>query len=162
MDVDTLTLFPRDISIPKVDLDDFLRQAATDIITILTTPPITTTTPSLEAGYPTCNALQNIAEALNRAEILPNPPIPSPTVEKPSNVHTSAPIVTSIYNATLPRVKAHSLSNKPKLILQLNPHPSSILKISGKGNVTYHSKTLQIARTSSTYLQDTNGHAYLR
>ena len=55
------------IPFPKVSLDDFLRQAATDIISILTAPP-STTAPSLQAGDPTRNALLEIATVLNRAE----------------------------------------------------------------------------------------------
>ena len=100
--VDTVTFFPRDIPIPKVGLDDFLRQVAIDISTILTAPP-SITTPSLEAGDPTRKALKQIAETLNRAEILPNPPTLSPRVETPSKVHMTAPITTPTYNATLLR-----------------------------------------------------------
>ena len=62
-DVDTVTFFPREIPIPKGGLDDFLRQTATDIITILTAPP-STTTPSLEGGDPTHNDLQKMTERL--------------------------------------------------------------------------------------------------
>ena len=110
--MNTVTFFPRDIPIPKVGLDNFLRQAATDIITILTSPP-STTTPSLEVGDPTRNALQKIAEILNRAETLPNPPTPSPRVKAPSKVTRTTPIPTIIDNATLPRVQAYSTLDKP-------------------------------------------------
>ena len=48
-DCDTLTFFPTVIPYPEVKLEHFLKQAASDIITILTTPP-STTTPSLQAG----------------------------------------------------------------------------------------------------------------
>lgn len=37
--VQTVTFFPHYIPFPRVDLEDFLRQAATDIIRILTQPP---------------------------------------------------------------------------------------------------------------------------
>ena len=67
--VDTVTFFSAAIPFPKVNLDDFLRQAATDIITILTAPP-STTAPSLQAGDPTRNALLEISTVLNRAEKL--------------------------------------------------------------------------------------------
>ena len=109
--MDTVTFFTRDIPIPKVGLDNFLRQAATDIITILTSSPSTTTT-SLEPGDPTQNAIQKIAEMLNRAEILQNPPTPYPRVETPRKVTMTAPIVTLTDNATLLRVQAHSTSDK--------------------------------------------------
>ena len=61
------------IPYPKVNLEDFLRQAAMDIISILTAPP-STTTPSLQAGDVTRNALLDIAQILHRAEDLPTPP----------------------------------------------------------------------------------------
>ena len=76
-DVDTVTFFPTVVPFPKVSTDDFLRQAATDIITILTEPP-SSTTPTLEAGDSTRNALLKIAKTLKRAEKLPEPsPKPS-------------------------------------------------------------------------------------
>lgn len=110
-DVDTVTFFPKVIPFPKVGIDDFLRQAATDIITILTHPP-SSTTPSLEAGDITRNALLKIANTLNTAEPIPTPtPIPtttstnrtsSPRVQDPCTSPTVAP--TSTENATAPRV----------------------------------------------------------
>ena len=71
-DCDTITFFPIVVPYTKVYLDDFLRQAATDIITILTIPP-SSTTPSLQVGYVTKNSLLNVAKSLNRAEDLPSP-----------------------------------------------------------------------------------------
>ena len=53
---DTVTFLPTVVPFPEVKITDFLRQAASDIIDILTHPP-STTTPSLEAGDPTLNAL---------------------------------------------------------------------------------------------------------
>ena len=108
----TVTFFPRDIPIPKVGLDAFLRQVATDIITILIAPPSTTTL-SLEAGDSTRNALQKIAETLNRVDILLNPPTPSPRVETSTKFHMTVPRATSTDNATLPRVQEYSTSDKP-------------------------------------------------
>ena len=54
-DCNTINFFPTVIPYPEVKLDHVLRQAATDIITILTTPP-SKTTPSLQAGDRTKNA----------------------------------------------------------------------------------------------------------
>ena len=62
-DCDTVTFFPTNIPFPQVKLDDFLRQAATDIITILTKPP-SSTTPSLQSGDPVRNALLTLATQL--------------------------------------------------------------------------------------------------
>ena len=110
--MNTVTFFPRDIPILKVSLEDFLRQADTDTITILIAP-LSTTTPNLEAGDPTRNPLQNIVETLDRAEILPTPPTPSPRVEATSKVPMTAPTATPIDNATLLRVQVYSTLDKP-------------------------------------------------
>ena len=68
---DTITFFPTVIPYPEVKLEDFLRQAASDIITILTPPPSTTITSSLQAGDTTKNALLDIATIFHRADDLP-------------------------------------------------------------------------------------------
>lgn len=69
-DVDTVTFFPTVIPFPQLKTVDFLKQAATDIITILTEKP-NTTLPSLELGNPERNALLKIADALNQTQPLP-------------------------------------------------------------------------------------------
>ena len=61
---------------PKVYVDIFLRQAATDIITILTAPPSTTTIP-LQSGNPIRNALFDITQILNRTNKLSTLPVQS-------------------------------------------------------------------------------------
>ena len=58
---DTVTFFPTVILHPKINLEDYLRQAADDIISILINPT-THTTPNLELGDETKNALLNIAK----------------------------------------------------------------------------------------------------
>ena len=58
---DTVIFFPTTIPFPQVKSDDFLRQAAEDIISILTQPPSTVFS-SLQAGNPTRNALILLAE----------------------------------------------------------------------------------------------------
>ena len=74
-----LNFFLSNIPFPKVNLRDYLVQAAEDIITILNALP-STTTPTLEAGDEVRNALLNITEILQRAEKLPLPPkIPKQT-----------------------------------------------------------------------------------
>ena len=56
---DTVEFFPHSISFPSVKLADFLAQAASDIISILSNS-ITTTVPSLQAGSATRNAILEI------------------------------------------------------------------------------------------------------
>jgi hypothetical protein len=67
INADTVAFFPHRIPIPKVTTEDFLQQAALDIISILSSPkeencPV----PKLEHGDPTRNALLKIALLLNR------------------------------------------------------------------------------------------------
>ena len=52
-------------------LDNFLRQAAQDIITILTDTP-SNTTPKLEAEYPVRNALLTLATQFKCVDTIPN------------------------------------------------------------------------------------------
>ena len=51
-------------------MEDILKQAATDTITILTQPP-SITTPSLQAGDPVRNALLTLATHLKQVEPIP-------------------------------------------------------------------------------------------
>ena len=74
-----LVFFPSKIVFPKVTLNDALLQAATDIVSLLATPPTTTTIPSLTVGEDTRNALLQLAlildgtnttnQLLNKAEM---------------------------------------------------------------------------------------------
>ena len=70
--VDTVTSFPVTVPFPKLSIEDFLKQAAQDIVTILKDPPSTTTL-SLKVGDEMNNALVHLAEILNRTKSLPAP-----------------------------------------------------------------------------------------
>ena len=65
-DTDTVLFFPKQIPLPQVGLEDFLRQSTADIISILTDPPSTTAL-SLQAGDVTHNAILQLATIFNRA-----------------------------------------------------------------------------------------------
>ena len=67
---DTVTFIPHSVPFPKVTLTDHLKQAATDIVTLLTQPP-STTVPTLQAGDPTRNALLELATQLKRVDKIP-------------------------------------------------------------------------------------------
>ena len=54
------------VDISKTNLEDFLRQAATDIVTILTFPP-SKSTPTLEAAGTTRNVLLKFLQTPKRA-----------------------------------------------------------------------------------------------
>ena len=90
-DVDTVTFLPKVVPFPEVKTDDFLKQAALDIIYILTTP-LSSTTTTLKAGDATKKALLKIADSLQRVEELS-------TLAPPSNQ-----TLTSIVPVQLPRV----------------------------------------------------------
>ena len=63
INADTIVFFPHIIDFPKVTPEFFLRQAALDIITLLTNPP-PFTVPSLNAGNKTKNAILQLATIL--------------------------------------------------------------------------------------------------
>ena len=99
---DTVTFFPTIIPFPAVTLADFLRQATSDILTILQHPPIF---PALECGDETKNAIVKIAQLFHRAPTipaLPPPPVndatlprvlPSIVIPVPAQLPNSSPTV---------------------------------------------------------------------
>ena len=114
---DTVAFFPHTTPFPKVTLSDHLRQAAEDIIHLLTHPP-TSTVPSLQAGDPVRQALTDLATQLQRIE-----PIPSPvSTPRPAHSPTNAvvppheginPTPSHIDVGPLPRVPVHPPKNRP-------------------------------------------------
>ena len=72
VDSDTIVFFPHEIPFPTVTIESFLRQAALDIIIILTNPPSPSLSPTLEAGDATRNALLQLANILNRNPLTPS------------------------------------------------------------------------------------------
>jgi hypothetical protein len=105
---DTVVFFPSTVKLPEVGLKDFLKQAALDIISLLTKPP-TTMIPSLAAGDPTRNALLQVATALQRCTASPEAPT-APTALSEVTAATeqtteTMPSVTPVV-VTAPRVEA--------------------------------------------------------
>ena len=93
-------------------MDDFLKQAATDIISLLTTPP-STTNPSLQAGDTTKNALLKIAKILQRAEDLPSTNQQHPLQ---NNYNTQLePVAPSPRVSPSPRVQPITIPLSPEL-----------------------------------------------
>ena len=93
-DVDTVTFSPKVVTFPAVKTEDFPKQAALDIISILTRPPSSTNV-KLEAGDETRNALLKIAQALHRVEKITTIEAPTLSPSPPKD-----PV-------QLPRVVAH-------------------------------------------------------
>ena len=145
-DNDTVTFFPHTIKFPEINLDAFLRQAATDIITLLTTPPSTTTL-TLKAGDNTNNALLELATILNRASTFPKlvespllsttptqlcaPTAPSITAPIPR-----VPVDNSEDPATPPRVPAH-------LVNTLEPYSKILQRLDNQAKPTKSFATQQ-------------------
>jgi len=76
----TVDWFPQTIAFPKVTADEYLRQTATDMLTLLQNGNAPNPIPSLTYGSRTTNAYIEIARILKRAAALPTPaPIPHPT-----------------------------------------------------------------------------------
>ena len=69
-DCDTVTFFPTTVPFPEIKLDEFFRQAESDIITILTLLP-SSTTPSLQARYPVRNTRNTLETQLNWIKNIP-------------------------------------------------------------------------------------------
>jgi hypothetical protein len=82
-DVDTVKFCPATIPFPTISTEDYLKQAAGDILTILRNPP--TNLPYLAYGDATTNALVQITKLLGRA------PLPTPTPVEPPRVQTPIP-----------------------------------------------------------------------
>ena len=93
-DVDTVTFFQTTVPFPKVNLDDFLRQAALDIVTLLQRPPSTTTL-SLQAGDSIQNAMLKLAAILHRTDDYPSPIIQQQKLQPPQRVTTTTPTPSS-------------------------------------------------------------------
>ena len=95
---DTVTFFPTTVPFPEIKLGNFLRQAAHNIISILTNPPSITRS-ILEFGNPVRNALLTLAKKLSRIENIPNQhtttPVFSPTVKTPTLLTHYVPIVSA-------------------------------------------------------------------
>jgi hypothetical protein len=107
---DTVQFFPTVIPFPAVTLEDFLRQATSDILAILQNPP---SIPTLQCGDDTKEAVIKIAELLNRSVPRPVLDIP-PTVPNPPSISTTA---------TLPRVLPPPTTNptSPPISPPLSP-----------------------------------------
>ena len=65
---DTVTFIPHLIPIPETSIEDFIRQAAGDIVTLLTTPP-SSTTPILQLGDSTRNGLLQLSTLFHRNQV---------------------------------------------------------------------------------------------
>ena len=113
-DCDTVEYFPHTIPFPRVTVNDHLKQAATDIISILSNPP-STNVPSLLAGDETNTALLEIASLLGRVEHIPDFKPQKPVEAVPS------PRVINKPNTAVIKPKSTNPKIVPYLDSELNP-----------------------------------------
>ena len=125
--VDTVTFFPHNFKIPQVSLDDFLRQAVNDIITLLTIPP-DSTTPSLEAGDSTRNALLKLADILKTSQKLPTLPkdcpttISTPSQSSDNQKYNKSKLTDTIGEPRVNKSESQPITGEPRVF---NETPSS-------------------------------------
>ena len=131
-DIDTVTFFTKVILFPKVNTDYFLRQAAEDIISILTTLPVSTT-PSIEVGDTTSNALLKIATIMNQTDRLL---VASPTnaQDYTQTTRVKTPKKPSLHPVTTPTSKTQAIP--PRVVAPI-PAPT----LSHKPTPTYNKVT---------------------
>ena len=165
----TVAFFLHTTPFPKVTLSDHLRQAADDIIHLLTHPP-TTTVPSLQAGDPVRQALTELATQLQRIEPI-LPPVPT-ILPSPSPHHAVAPAPEGnspaplhMDDRPLPRVPVHPPTNLPLLprvepnlpppvtpLSTLQTHDSNIKSVRFPATTT-HTYPLRSKMTTSPILK---------
>ena len=102
---DTVKFISNVIPFPKTTIDDYLRQAATDIIHILEKPP-STTYPTLTAGDPVRNALHDLATQIGRAQTIESTSDTTPsTTSKPSTFEIDSAPPRVVQDTAPPRVQ---------------------------------------------------------
>src|SRR5687767_5273582 len=74
-DVLKVDFFPRRIKFPTVTNQDYLRQTAEDMLTLLTPSTATNSQNPLLYGKPMLNAYHEVATILRQAVSLPSPPV---------------------------------------------------------------------------------------
>ena len=90
-DTYTVEFFPKTTPFPRVSRDDYLRQAATDLVDIFRA--LKKNIPSLTYGSPTTNAYIHLAQILKRSA---TPPTPVPTVQHDAHSPRVVPVSPSV------------------------------------------------------------------
>ena len=107
---DTVECFPTTTPFPQVTTDDYLCQAATDILVIL--QEAQKSTPSLEYGSPTTNAYIQLAQILKRA------------TKQPSTAREPILETTTPTHIAIPPPRVITTTTKPTMIPTTAPAPS--------------------------------------
>ena len=122
LDKDTVVFIPHAIPIPETNMEDFIHQSTSDIITLLTQPP-KGSTPITTLGNTTTNGLLQVATLLNRNSVPPN------VLQKQHNLTLNAarhldPAPLSTKPTSLPLPNAKESTKSP---LVINADQQSIL-----------------------------------
>jgi hypothetical protein len=122
-DVNTLRFFPNTVPFPNISTEDYLKQAASDILSILRKSP--STLPYLAYGDATNNAIVQIATLLGRAAAPSVPPdVPTLPTDLPMVAPAHPPRVQ--IPTQPPRVQVNSpqqLGPNPHTTPESVPHP---------------------------------------
>ena len=116
---DTVMFIPTTIPVPSTTIEDHLRQASSDIVTILSNPP-KSHFPTLHLGDETKHAIQQIAELLNRAITKPTKPS-TPSTSPSKSVHWKTPLSTTILIPLIGTRKCPNKTNTPYQRLRQSP-----------------------------------------
>ena len=108
------TLFPKHFDFPRITNSAYLRQAAEDIISILSKKKAISSHPSLSFGTPIPNAYLQVARFLRRA--VQTPPTPPPHL--PPNIDKLPSSLPRMHTPSFPRLKTLPLPRVPTS----NPH----------------------------------------
>lgn len=131
---DTVVFVPEKINFPAVTTEDFLRQAAQDIISLLTHPP-STIIPSLHAGDTTRNALLDLATILQ----------------------TPLPAQQQLEEATKSTTAAAANLNHHRVIKHQTKNPTTLQEALAKLTRVFQSK---ITQPPKTYHNQHQQHSY--
>ena len=115
MNADTVDFFPQAVPFPRVTTEQYLHQAAIDLLAILQSKE--KSIPSLFYGSTITNAYIQVAQILKRATLQPKPPTSSPNLASP----TEPPL---ILPAVPPKVRPNNHASVPRV--ETLPPPSTV------------------------------------
>ena len=150
--VDTVRYFPTIIPFPQTSLTDHLRQAASDIIAILSKPP-SQVTPELQSGDKIQNALLDLATIFKNSANIPNlPERKSVSISKPLplprvSLHNKPLPIKHVPHKSLPRVPRKPTDLIEKLQQSKYERKPSNNRYNLRSKIYPHSYTSRAART---------------
>ena len=169
-DADTVQFFPKQIPFPQISTEDYLLQAATDILTVLKNPP--PSLPSLTFGDATRNAIDHLARLLQRAVKRPKPfnlrdPKPLPSQHPSPRVGQSpglpSPPVPPPPATAVPRVQRQHIHRSPIAAAAAHAHEPSFppqMSFASPDPPSYRHKALQTIVAQEFFTLPSVNHIY--